>query len=174
MFLASKMSSKLIVDQTWNSRRAVGKFQNRTDRKQFSSIENLKSLKNFSVQNFNVKREHGQLRSFVTNYAQIMQRFIARLVISVKHLRVGHRRAIVAAGLRWWDMQLTSSRTSCIKVVAKRDVASSGRWSFQSDDFNGRWEPRHLLECEYKHSTRWDLVFPLFFFPTFSPSIYDC
>lgn len=58
---------------------------------------------------------------------QITQRFIARLVISVNTWwapRTSVADGTVAVGL-WWDMQLTSSRTSCIKVIAKRDVASS-------------------------------------------------
>lgn len=65
---------------------------------------------------------------------QITQRFIARLVISV-NTRWAPRTSVadgtVAVGLRW-DMQLTSSRTSCIKVIAKRDVASSSVGVFKS------------------------------------------
>lgn len=58
-----------------------------------------------------------------------MQRFIARLVIGVRGMHRGHN--VVAVGLRQ-DMQLTSSRTSCIKVIVNRDVASSSVGVFNS------------------------------------------
>lgn len=98
-------------------------------------------------------------RSLVTNYTQIMQRFIARLVISVKHLRDGQSWSLASAG------ETCNSRHHARAALKS---LQSGTLPHRASEFSSWWFqwPARASPSPWtnRHSARRDSVFSDFFF----------